>query len=347
MSFPSIAIDEEGFPLINEIRVSDSAVGAQILSTLRFNENKAFIADVGTATVIVEAFDEPLIVQMVEEPSNEGDDWTAQLLYQVTAPFNLDSLSIDEWDRFHGVTKSGVPFVFSRKAQAAFFDLMDEFDDDSITFEEKQYTLPPWLSSNPEIRTDKFWSNIYTTETPGWELNAPSPVLKDMLPRIKLPKSRVLVLGCGSGNDAAFFAEQGHFVMAVDFSHEAIALAQKKYGHLTNLKFVQNDVFKLDRSWEQSFDFIFEHTLYCAIPPERRTEYIHVWRKMLAPTGQIMAVFFVMEKRVGPPFGGSEWEIRERLKKYFQFHFWGRWKDSVPGRVGKELFVLGTKLSPE
>ena len=92
------------------------------------------------------------------------------------------------------------------------------------------------------------------------------------------------------------------------------------------------------------FDMIFEHTCYCAIDPERRAELIQTYTRLLAPDGQLMGVFFVMDKHDAPPFGGTEWELRERLRKRYQFQFWGRWQHSVPARKGRELFVLARKL---
>jgi 2-polyprenyl-3-methyl-5-hydroxy-6-metoxy-1,4-benzoquinol methylase len=41
-----------------------------------------------------------------------------------------------------------------------------------------------------------------------------------------MPRCRVLVLGCGEGHDAAFFAQNGHIVTGVDISPEAITRAQ-------------------------------------------------------------------------------------------------------------------------
>jgi hypothetical protein len=92
------------------------------------------------------------------------------------------------------------------------------------------------------------------------------------------------------------------------------------------------------------FDLIFEHTCYCAIPPQKRNDLVKVWRRLLTEKGQILGIFFVMPKRTGPPFGGSEWEVRERLIKSFSFKFWQRSCQSVPERLGKELLVLAEKV---
>jgi SAM-dependent methyltransferase len=344
MSLPDkyIAIDEEGFPLFGDVRVTDAKVGAEILKNIKFAENGAFQTTLQETDYFVEAFDEPYVAAQV---SKAPSGWTISLPYSLEVSFDPHSLSLDEWDRFHGFTSSGVPFVLSRKAQAEFFNLVNEFDDESITIDHEVIELPGWLEPQTEVRNEKYWSHIYQTEEPRWELNDAAPALKDMLPRLKLPKSRVLVLGCGSGNDAAYFAEQGHFVTAVDISPEALARAQKKYGHLSNIKWLQEDIFKLNQSHDQSYDLVFEHTCYCAIDPSKRNELVKNWKRLLAPGGYLLGVFFTMEKKKGPPFGGSEWEIRERLKKSFQFVFWGRWHQSIERRNGKELLIYAQKKS--
>ena len=108
---------------------------------------------------------------------------------------------------------------------------------------------------------------------------------------------------------------------------------------MENINFVQADLFKLPREFEKAFDIIFEHTCYCAINPTRRAELVKIWNRCLVDGGHLMGVFFAFEKRSGPPFGGSEWELRQRLKDSYQPIFWGRWQKSEPRRQGKEFFA--------
>ena len=150
-------------------------------------------------------------------------------------------------------------------------------------------------------------------------------------------------MGCGEGHDAAYFAQAGHVVTAVDFSKEAIERGKKKYGEVEGLTFYQEDVFKLPQEWNHTFDLVVEHTCFCAVPPDQRDEFVRTWRRMLHEEGQLMGLFFSMEKRAGPPYGATEWELRKRLQPYFQFLFWGRWRKSLPQRQGRELFILAKK----
>ncbi len=344
MSLPNkyIAIDEEGYALFGEIRVTDPNLGGEILSHIKFAENGAFATLSQGEEILIEAFDEPFVAEQVLKYKS---GWRLQLPYDVEVFFDPKTLTLDEWDRFHGYTKDGIPFVFSRKAQAEFFNLVDDYDDESITVDGVQIELPAWLAPRSDVGLEKYWSSIYQTETPRWELNEPAEGLKDMLPRLKLPKSKVLVLGCGSGNDAAFFAEHGHVVTAVDISPEEIQRGKEKYSKLSNIHWIESDLFKLGSEHFQNYDLIFEHTCYCAVDPKRREELVQLWKRFLAPGGFLLGIFFAMERKEKPPFGATEWEIRERLKKSFQFLFWGRWHQSIDRRNGKELLVYAQKKS--
>lgn len=336
-----IAIDEEGYPLFGEIRVTDPAVGSEILRNIRFAENNAFMTDVMGDEALIEAFDEPLVAQQILKLENGS--WRILLPYGLELVFKPATLTLDEWDRFHGFTDKNIPFVMSRKAQNEFFNLVDSFDDESITIDGKTLELSSWLPDVEEVENDERWTKIYRTEDPKWELQEPAPALVDMLPRLKLPKSRILVLGCGSGEDANHFAEHGHVVTAVDFSEEAISRAKKKFGHVKNIEFIQQDIFKLGREHENAYDIVFEHTCFCAINPAKRNDMVKLWRRSLIETGFLMGVFFTMEAKRNTPFGSTEWEIRERLKKGFKFVFWSRWKKSPGQRNGKELFIYAQK----
>lgn len=337
-----VTIDEEGYCVFGELRVQDPYIGKEILSNLSYASNGAIMSLTQGTPVLIESFDEPLIAQQVFFENNQ---WKILCPYDSWFNFNLEYLCLDEWDRFHGYTENEIPFVLSRKAQSEFFNLLEEFDDDSITFNGKTYQIPSYFAENTHIQDAKFWTDIYHNEkNPRWNLGEAAPALKDMLPRLKIPKSRILVLGCGEGHDAAFFAKDGHIVTAVDFSEEAISRAKKNYSQFPNLTFVQHDIFNLPESYNKSFDYLFEHTCFCSIDPLKRNELIKIWKKVLAENGHLIGVFFTMEKRKGPPYGGSEWELRERLKKHFQFIFWGRWRQSTPSRQGKELFVFAKKI---
>lgn len=327
--------------------MQDQSFGKEILEGIHRAPEKynIFISTVQGSDYIVEAFDQPFIVQQVYKISEEK--WELELPYGIRKNLDLTQLTVDEWDRFHGRTPENIPYVFSRKAQGEFFNLVSEFDDDGFSIGDETYAVGSFFSNRDDVRKDKFWSKIYkeTNNQPGWDLNGPTPILKHIIPQLKIPKSRILVVGCGRGHDAFELSQRGNVVTAVDFSEEAIKEAKRLYPENENLKFIQADVFNMPEKYFGYFDIVFEHTLFCAIDPAKRNDLIRVYKSMLADHGHLLGIFFVMDKMDGPPFGGTEWEYRERLKKHFQLMYWTKWKAETTRAAGIELIIYGKKIS--
>lgn len=341
-----IQIDEEGYFHTNGQRLEDQTYCRTLFENLQFNDHNSLVTSYDGHESIIEAFDQPLIVKNLEV--------TSENLLLLTLPYGhtelVDPLSphqhlrLDEWDRFHGKTSHGIPFVFSRAAQASFFDLLDDFDDSSITWKGQKLDVPDWLTPHPESEHAEFWNNIYQNETPRWELNEPAKALVDTLPQLKLGKCRILVLGAGSSEDAAYLAKQGHLVTAVDFSHEAIKAAKSKFSGLSNIQWVQEDAFKFLAQAKGQFDLVFEHTFFCTVNPSSRTRLLQLWKEALVERGHLLGIFFVHSNTEGPPYGGSEWELRKRFNSLnFRLLYWTRWQLSLEKRLGKELVVFAEK----
>ena len=340
-----IQIDEEDYFHMDGLRVADADAGRGWLSSLIVDRRGRFWIRMGEEFIFVEAFDEPYVALDVKRTGTHAiGAWSLTMPYGHEESFSLQSLSLDEWDRFHGRTSRGVPFVLSRSAQARFFNDVDDYDDDGIMVDGVRIATRPWLTENRDADKPDWWSHIYRTEEPRWDLAGPTPVLSQVVPQLKLQRSRVLVLGAGRGHDAAWFAEQGHIVTAVDFSEEAINAARAKYLHLPNLNFLQADVFHLPVEMNGNFDIVFEHTLYCAISPNRRADLARVWRRVLGENGHLLGIFETRDKVAGPPFGGSEWEVRSRLQKGFRPLYWMRLRVSKESRAGQEFFVYSQRL---
>lgn len=338
-----ITIDEHGEIFLDPDlpALSDPSQIQEIQQNLKLTDKFALTTEFQGELYFVESFDHPLQIKAIEL---KGDQIILQTKENTLFEAIPDKWSVDEWDRFNGLTTTLAPFVLTSQAQEKLFDLADSFDDEGFVVNGKYIATPPYYFDAPGIHQSNYWCDIYKSEgNPGWNLNQPAEAFKDMFPRLKLPRSRILVLGCGEGHDAAYFAQAGHVVTAVDFSKEAIERGKKKYGEVEGLTFYQEDVFKLPQEWNHTFDLVVEHTCFCAVPPDQRDEFVRTWRRMLHEEGQLMGLFFSMEKRAGPPYGATEWELRKRLQPYFQFLFWGRWRKSLPQRQGRELFILAKK----
>lgn len=334
----TIAIDEEGFFVLEGgIRLQDDSLGKNMLKELRMDEFGVIHLSYDGHDVLVEPFDKPYVAKQV---LIDNGKLFAHMPYQLQVEVELESLSLDEWDRFHGMTTNQIPFVLSRPAQAELFNLANDFSDESITLLGKEIKTPNYYIADNSVNQSPFWTDKYKENPlPPWNLEKPHPEIKSILQQIKINKLRILVPGCGYGHDAAFLAEQGHVVTAVDISPEALAGARKRYGHIANLEFIEADVFNLSQEHKKAYDLIFEHTCYCAISPFDRDRLVQAWKSYLDDQGHLLGIFFVVPKRTGPYFGGSEFELREKLESRFKFFYWTRLKHSPGWRNGAELMI--------
>ena len=62
------------------------------------------------------------------------------------------------------------------------------------------------------------FESIYTKKLP-WDIGRPQPVLIEVADRVT---RAVLDAGCGTGENALFFAERGHPVLGIDFLKRSI-----------------------------------------------------------------------------------------------------------------------------
>jgi hypothetical protein len=338
----SISIDEDGFFLSQGIRWEDKETCLPMFQSLRRNQYGAYISTVSGFDVSIEAFDHPFVAKEVH--TNESTCWTLTMPYGHTDKFEINTLRLDDWDRFHGITIAGISFVLSRDAQAKLFNSLEEFDDESITWNGVKHTMGHWPGSDSTQLAPSFWNQGYQAKSqPDWDLGGPHPALSDILNQLKLAKSRILVVGSGRAHDAAHLANLGHLVTACDYSEEAMARAKELYSNITQLRFLQADVFNLPQNLFGQFDIVFEHTCYCAVDPSKRNDLAKIYRTLIHDQGHLLGIFPLYDRTDGPPFASSEWELRERFKKSFQFLYWTRSKVTTPKRLGQELILYAKK----
>ncbi len=318
--------------------VQDNDLTKKIISSITLKNNVYLTAE----DEIVEVYNFVYIVSHID--SVEGEILHCKGQYDLPLKLNLREAFLNYEDKFIIYTFDKVPAMLSDVAQEQLFDMSDEFSDDSITIRNVNYLTPAWLKKNSLVTQPKFWSEQYIEQKTPWDLGKPSPSLVWALQKFKLPKMRIAVLGCGSGHDAHYFSSLGHKTIGFDFSSEALQVAKKQYGENSNLKWCQQDLLNLETQYFQQFDLVFDHTLYCAIDPNFRSDLVKTWERLLTDQGQILGVFFTMPKVQGPPYGATEAEISQRIGSYFRTDFWMRSRVSAPSRMGTELIVLATKV---
>ena len=130
----------------------------------------------------------------------------------------------------------------------------------------------------------------------------------------------------------------------------AVGRAQESLTGVSKAEVVLGDLFTdcYQPPLAGSFDVVWEHTCYCAIPPERRADYVQAIAAALKPGGQLLGVFFLTpwdegeDQTQGPPFGTGLEELRGMLAARFELERGWRPEVAYPGREGREwggLFV--------
>ncbi|MEY5016191.1 MAG: hypothetical protein RIS92_2549 [Verrucomicrobiota bacterium] len=186
------------------------------------------------------------------------------------------------------------------------------------------------------------WENAYQQQETPWDKGEPSPGLVDLL--VGMPMTgRVLVPGCGLGHDVRAIARlPGTEVVGVDVAPTAVALA-RAFGAVGRERYVLEDLFGLPETYVGAFDWVWEHTCFCAIPKARREDYVAAVRSVLGVGGRLAAVFYLDpgwdDPEQGPPFGVSVAELDRLFLGAGRFELEREWvpERAYAGREGREL----------
>lgn len=186
------------------------------------------------------------------------------------------------------------------------------------------------------------WDARYLAGDTPWDKGGAHPALRDWMKKRPL-LGRVLVPGCGAGHDVrAIAAQESASVLGLDISPSALRLAESflKTGSETYLK---GDFLTGEAVLPDSFDTIFEHTCFCAIPPERRRDYAKASHAALEAGGLLLAVFFTNPENPdsnAPPFGCDSAEIRTFFEWGFEILEMTTSAPTFPERLGRETLCL-------
>ena len=185
------------------------------------------------------------------------------------------------------------------------------------------------------------WQRRYQERDTPWDKGAPAPALVKFLREGRIA-GRVLVPGCGLGHDArALAAQPGNSVVGLDLAPAAVARARELAGAEKlkgELSFITGDFFRLPKKLQRSFDWLAEHTCFCAIEPERRGDYVRAAAAALRTHATLFAIFYLdPSSETAPPFPVSREELTELFDP--QFALLEEWvpAESFPGREQREL----------
>jgi SAM-dependent methyltransferase len=184
------------------------------------------------------------------------------------------------------------------------------------------------------------WENRYQLKETPWDKGTAAPELAFVLSEGAL-SGRVLVPGCGRGHDARAIAAGGKAeVVGLDLAPSAVTEARAP-GAVAGLRFELGNLFSLPQHWLGTFDWVWEHTCFCAIDPSQRQQYVESVHSALRPGGRLLATFFLNPSmdpgEQGPPFGVTEAELDAFFGPRFSLEKQWTPRAAFPGREGREL----------
>src|SRR5258708_2637420 len=164
-------------------------------------------------------------------------------------------------------------------------------------------TTPPLHHSDSPLHSNSsFWEERYQSGDMPWEKGAPSPGLVEFLAaHPKLPRGTVCVPGCGTGHDVRAWAGAGFDVFGYDIAPSAIRLAAERTREAGLSAQFQLGDFLADPP-PLRFDWIFEHTLFCAIQPNQRNDYVRAVLDCLNPNALYLTVNYLFPALQRPTF---------------------------------------------
>ena len=243
------------------------------------------------------------------------------------------------------------------------------------------------------------WEIAWKKGVTGWDLGGPTKLLVHELKNernrlfeassndTKVGGWKSLVPGCGSGYDLLTLAQHQtilfqHYqkesksvlgagtVVGLDISPTSVEKTQAMLDVVTNgkdsdgtsdaaVKVICHDFFKAPFQTNE-FDFVFDYTFFCAIPPSLREDWGKRLGDIIAPNGKLLTFAFpivlsdddLLEKKknetlIGPPFPVTIEEYKRMLEPHgFELIFDPKESEfSEDSRKGKELPIWWKKVA--
>ncbi len=138
------------------------------------------------------------------------------------------------------------------------------------------------------VRDRSVFENAYAGKAP-WDIGKPQ---KPFVAAADQISGTLLDCGCGTGDNALYFAERGCQVTGIDFLHEPISRAQRKAAEQkSSARFLIKDALTL-KDWQERFDNIIDCGLFHVFNDEDRQRYVAGLGTVLKPNGRLFLMCF-------------------------------------------------------
>lgn len=159
------------------------------------------------------------------------------------------------------------------------------------------------------------FETIYAKKPP-WETGRPQRAFVAIADQVT---GEILDSGCGTGENALFFAGRGHSVLGIDFLEGPIQQARQKARERgIGAEFVQMDALALT-DLDRQFDSVIDSGLFHVFSDDDRARYVAGLAHVTRPGGRLFLLCFSDEEPgTQGPRRVSEREIREAFAEGWQ-----------------------------
>src|SRR5688500_9836705 len=144
------------------------------------------------------------------------------------------------------------------------------------------------MSDLPDKNT---FASIYAGQPP-WDIGRPQKAFLDVADQIT---GSILDAGCGTGDNALYFAGRGHTVTGIDFLEEPIQRAKRKAAERgIAVTFLVKDATTV-KDWSERFDNVIDSGLFHVFSDADRKNYVDGLSTVLRSGGRLFLMCFSNE----------------------------------------------------
>lgn len=191
---------------------------------------------------------------------------------------------------------------------------------------------------------EDYWKDRYETQNLGWDVGTITTPIKEYFDVIPDKNLKILIPGCGNAHEAAYLFNQGFTNLYLcDWVQDPLDHFAAQHPNFPKEQLIHANFFDLE---EKDFDIIVEQTFFCALSPELRPQYAVKMAELLKEGGHLAGLLFNESLdlgREGPPFGGNKTEYLSYFEPHFSSISMEPCLNSIPPRLGVELFIELTK----
>ncbi|WP_373523201.1 SAM-dependent methyltransferase [Aquiflexum sp.] len=192
------------------------------------------------------------------------------------------------------------------------------------------------------LLNENYWTTRYLNKSTAWDTGEVTFPIKQYLDQLDNKEINILIPGAGNGYEVIYAFEKGFKIIHIlDISFLPLKQFEEACPDFPKAQIHHQNFFE----HIGQYDLILEQTFFCSLPPILRSDYVKKMIELLKPNGKLVGVLFGIDfQKEGPPFGGQMKEYRKLFSKEFEIVKLEPCINSIPPRMGTELFFSLRKI---